>query len=623
MNLVTVMLFFVYIYGLGYSLTWFLKNSNFFERTFIRMGVGLGTIPFFLVLLDFLHIPIDWKFVLLVSLLFPSFAFFRIILKKDIRLPRIKLTKGNLYFLIVFLIFLLTLSMYVKGAFRYPYFEDDDPWAHSAGIKYVSIEKNFDDPTNSFKYIKPYPPGYDGLMGVLHQTSPEIMWTMKFFNALIISLSIIFFYFFVKNFTKSKDKALFATIILAMVPCYLSHFIWAHSLVITLFIVALYCLVMIPHEKNWVYPTSIVIASICLTQPTQPIKFFFMFIGYATIMSIYHKKIFLKEFLSIIGGYLLSLIWWAMNWKDMFIMGAGGDKNIISEGGSFFTRFIGVIQKAFPPNSGTATRPYTVSDFFIAKSTNMINNPVGVGIIICLLAFISIILVLLTYKSMKKEKKIQIAITLFWLIFTFVGINSMTFHLPIGLYAFRFWMLFAIPLSIISAEGFWFLVGFLKQFSVPKVITVLLLVTLMFFTSGKQKYDVNTAIWGPGQFWTSMDEVIGWVWLKNLPVNTRIFAYSGDEQVIGLNMFSCGWCKDVIEFRKDLLSRNTSDLYNWLKKKRYEYLVIGGMAYKTFSESYGGNETTKLLDMRLREISSFEKFKLVHQTKGVLIFKVL
>lgn len=624
MSIITIILFFVYTYGLGYSLTYFLKNSdNFFERNLMRIGVGLAALTFLLILLDFLHIPIDWKIVLLVSLIVPVFAFVKS-LKNGLRMPSIKLSKSNLYVLIVLLIFSLTLFMYAKGAFIYPYLEDDDPWAHATGIKYISIEKNLEDTYESFLYIKPYPPGYDALFAVLHQTSPSLMWTMKFFNALIASLGIIFFYFFAKNFLESKQKGLFATVILAMVPSYLSHFIWAHSLVMTLLIVALYCLLMIDYSKGWVYATMIVIASIPLTQPTKAIKFFFIFMIYFIVKSLYSKKFLTREFFAIIGGYLLSSLWWATNWKSMFVrrglIGAeeasGGTTNII-------LRVWHAIQKAFPYDQGTATRPYTFGDFFFAKSQNMINNPVGVGFVLCLIVIFTLVLIFFTYKSMKKQKKVWVITTLFWLVFTFLGINTMTFNLPVGLYAFRFWMVFAIPLSIIAAEGFWFLVGFLNQIKIPKIITVLTILILIFLTSGQQKYAVNTAMWGPGQMWTSMDEVAGYAWLKSLPVDTKVFAYSSDEQVIGFDQFSCLWCDEVIEFRKDLLYKNASDVYNWLKKQRYEYLILDGKTYNYFRFLYGENETNEILPKRFEEISSFGGFQVVHQTKGVIIFKVV
>ena len=145
--------------------------------------------------------------------------------------------------------------MYQKGAFSYPYLEDDDPWDHAKGIKFVSLEKTVDTPSyfedRFFYYMDPYPPGYEATQGILHQTNDSIQWSMKFFNALIISLGIIFFYFFAREFIGNSKKALFATFVLAMIPCYLSHFIWAHALVITLFFPAMYCLERIKYDKKW------------------------------------------------------------------------------------------------------------------------------------------------------------------------------------------------------------------------------------------------------------------------------------------------------------------------------------------------------------------------------------
>jgi hypothetical protein len=621
MSIITILLFFVYTYGLGYTATYFLKNSdNFFERSLMRIGIGLGVLPFLLVLFNLFHIPIDWKIVLIVSLMIPLFSLVSG-LRKGFKIPSIKLNKSNLYFLIVLLIFFLTLFMYVKGSFIYPYLEDDDPWAHAAGIKYISIEKNA-NPNIKFMYLAPYPPGYDGLMAILHQTSLSLMWTIKFFNAFIISLGIIFFYFFTKSFMHNKNKALIATIILAMIPCYLSHFIWAHSLVVTLLIVALYCLTMIDKDKRWIYPSMLVIAGICLSQPSQSIKFFFIFMGYFIIKSLYSKTFLVKDFLAIIFGYSLSLFWWANNWGGLFAKQLRGRPKLTPSNGGFFTNFFETVQRAFPYDGGTATRPYTFSDFFIAKSQNMINNPLGVGIVLSLIALFSLLMIFLTYKSMKKEKKIWIMTSIFWLVFTFFGINSMTFHLPIGFYAFRFWMLFAIPVSILAAEGFWFIASFFRQFRIPKIATILLLIFLIFLTSAQQKYAVNTAMWGPGAFWTSMEEIQGYTWLKTLPVNTKVFAYSGDEVVIGFDKFSCLWCDEVIEFRKDLLYKNSSELYSWLKKQRYEYLIVDGMSYRNLGEIYGENKTNEILPQRFEEIGSFEKFQVAHQTKGMVIFRI-
>ena len=83
------------------------------------------------------------------------------------------------------------------------------------------------------------------------------------------------------------------------------------------------------------------------------------------------------------------------------------------------------------------------------------------------------------------------------------------------------------------------------------------------------------------------------------------------------------WCNNVKEFRENLLYTNASEVYDWLKKERYEYLVFDGMAYKNLGEIYGVNETNGQLSKRIEEISTLGRFQPVHQTNGVIIFKIL
>src|SRR3989338_5458510 len=244
MDLLTLILFFIYSFGIGFSLTYFIKsNDHFLERNLIRIGLGLGTLPILGIFLSLIHVPLDWRVFLILSLILPSFYFLKNFNKfKNLKL---KITKSDIYIILVLLLFLATFYMYHKGAFAYPYLEDDDPWSHAVGIKYISIQKTVFGPINEIKriqFVNTYPPGYDILLGILHQTSPSIIWTMKFFNALIISLSIIFFYFFVRKLSGSKKKALFSTFALAMIPSFLSHFIWAIALTVPLYFVAFYCI---------------------------------------------------------------------------------------------------------------------------------------------------------------------------------------------------------------------------------------------------------------------------------------------------------------------------------------------------------------------------------------------
>ena len=77
---------------------------------------------------------------------------------------------------------------------------------------------------------------------------------------------------------------------------------------------------MIDKDKIWVLPSILLIGSTWLTQPTQPIKFFFIYMIYFIVKSLYSRRFAIKELIAILGGYLVSFIWWATKFKAMFTM---------------------------------------------------------------------------------------------------------------------------------------------------------------------------------------------------------------------------------------------------------------------------------------------------------------
>jgi hypothetical protein len=618
MSLTTILLFFLYTYGLGFTISNFLKNSeNFLERNLMRVGIGLGAFIFLGVLLNLLRIPLDWKIFLILSLVYPLFILIKKIRSKEFKFKlalKFKLTKSNLNILIVLIIFFICLYMYAGGAFKYPYLEDDDPWAHAVGVKYIAIEKTAYDPPNyNIYYIDPYPPGYDTLMGILHQTSSSINWTLKFFNGLIISLGIIFFYFFAKLFVKNKNKALFSTFILAALPSYFTHFIWAHSLVIMLFFPAMYCLEMIRYDKKWIYISMILIASILLTQPSQAIKLGIMFGLYWLVKVIIEKNLLKNILIAEIGGFLLSFIWWLGKWKAMLLPRITTESNITTSS----TNILAKIQSAFSPTAGTATKAYTFKDFFIAKPFGGINVHVGWGIFVTVLVIIGLIYCIMKYKELFKKENVWIVIILAWFIFTFLGTNSMTFNLPIGLVAFRFWLLLAIPIAFISSIGLWFLFSLGKRFNIPKLVITLIIIIGILFTSGYQKYNHNTLpSWPPGVHWGSNEELQGYMWLKTLPKNTKVFGFCSDissKHIIGFDKLDKPWDIKNIEFKDNIINKTPSNIKSFLKSRDYNYFIIDSTCIKDF----GINQTNNLIN----QIANL--FTIAHQTQGMIIFKVI
>ena len=621
MSIITIILFFVYSYGLGFAATLFLKNSeNFLERNLMRIGIGMGVFCILGIVLNLLRIPLNWWVFLVLSLIAPAYY----LAKNHSKIKfGFKISKSDIYTAVVLLLFFITIFMYAKGAFSYPYMEDDDSWAHAKSIKYVALEKTAFEPKDAevdmFHYIDPYPPAYDIMLAMLHQTSSSLMWTMKFFNTLIISLGVIFFYFFAKLFINSRRKALFATFIFASIPCYLTHFIWSHSLAVTLFFPAMYCMEMIKVDKKWAYACAAVLAGIIVTQPTQAIKIFFMIGLYLVVRCAIERKILFWEWGAIITGGILSLFWWFNKIGGI----AGGEAaRAVSAGGdivkkSLLSKLIG----AFDPTGGSASRAYTFNDFFVAKHQGMINVNPGIGIIVCILAVIGIVFVLIKLKSLIREKKSWSIVCLLWIVFAFLGVNSMTFNLPIGLFAFRFWVLLAIPAAFLAAEGSWFLSALGKKINMGKVVLAVLIFGII-LTSAHQKYSLNTSIWPPGGLWGSMGEIQGYSWLKdNLPVNEMVLPLcgQGDKKVIGFDKIVYSWRGDgAAEFKQidERLSMGAAEISSWMRSKNYDYAVIDSSCVGE-DAGFGVNETND----KVNELAGSGLFIVEHQEEGFLLFK--
>ena len=91
----------------------------------------------------------------------------------------------------------------------------------------------------------------------------------------------------------------------------------------------------------------------------------------------------------------------------------------------------------------------------------MINNPIGIGIFLSVLVIIAIIFSFLKFKNLIKRENHWLVITLVWFIFAFYAVNAARF--PVKLSPFRAWMLLAIPVCILSAEGAFNLMSISKK----------------------------------------------------------------------------------------------------------------------------------------------------------------
>ncbi len=640
MSIITIILFFLYCWGLGFTALYKVeKPKSTLASFFLTVSIGLGVFPLLAVFLNLLGIPLDWKIFLLLSMLMPCYALF---LKKA--RPSWRFSTADLFLLGAVLIALLSMFMYATGSFSYPYLEDEDPWGHAIGAKYVALEKNaFDPPLRGgemdqvLSYIDPYPPAYNILMGILHQTSPHLTWTLKFFNALIISLGFIFFFLFAREFTGHPKTALLATFIIASIPSYLTHFIWAHSYVITLAFPALYAFHKLREDTRWFWIASIIIGSIWVTQNIeQPIKISVMLFIYGAVLSLIHRKIFWHQAAALGVGIASSFIWWGVMLKKysfasfLKYYGVGGGEAAIStaqaSGGS---SLVVKLWHAVTNPIGTASRSYTLSDFIHVGRENLINSPVGIGFVISILTIVAVIYLLVRYKkTIVQPEQAWYAITLFWLIYTFWGVNGMTFPISIARGSFRVWLLLVIPVSLLAAEGILFLSrSFTKQRLLQLSILVILLIGVI-FTSAIPKYHLNTAIWPTSSGFANPQEAFAYgQWFNTIPDDTNVFLFAPrDKIVLGFGKFSCLWCQDVIDFRETIMAQDAGSIHSFLAEHQYQYVILNMRMdiqhYK--KEKYGLENPEEELRAKYQEMLGSSLFQPVYQIENMfIVLKVL
>ena len=646
-SILTIILFFVYFWGLGFTATYWLtdKTENALEKFFLRIAIGMGVFPLLSVILNVVRIPLDWKIFLVLSIAFPLFVLGKKFYTKEriFSEEKFQLKKSTLFFLLALGIAIVWMYIYTTGAFAYPYLEDEDPWGHAVGAKYVARERNAFDPPHSVRngkiddllsYIDPYPPAYDILMGVLHQTSADLNWTLKFFNALIICLGFVFFYMFARIIT-DRNKALFATFVLAAVPSYLTHFIWAHSLGITLFFPLMVAFEHLREQKNWVYPAGFIFGSIWVTQNvSQPLTLSIMLVIYLVVVSITNGKLFARGFVALIAGFCASLLWWAglvmkyglSTFLAYYKVGDGGQtaaENTVAATGT-----AGKLLKTFFNPGGSGSRAYGVNDFFFAQHTNMINNAIGIGLVVSVLVLIAVVYLLVRYrKELVTSQHTWKAVMLFWLIYTFWGVNGSTFPISVARGSFRLWMFLSIPVALLAAEGLSALYQLPRKVPLQVYLIGLVVVGGVVLTSAHQKYSANTAQWPTSGAFTNNAEPFEYgAWFKTIEQNSKVFLYSPrDKLAIGYGAYSCVWCKELIDFREDILNKDAKELHVFMKENDYDYFLVNAqMEYKHFRNPFGENVTQELLPKRYDEIVSSGLFVPVYQKENMfVVFRVV
>jgi hypothetical protein len=586
----------------------------------MNLGFGLGVIPVLGVFLNLMKIQLFWPIFLVLSLIIPIYSictFIKSGKKFDFK-EIFKLKKSTLFIICALFLALAVFVVFHKGAFTYPYLEDDDPWFHAVNAQHLSEFRSFSRTIQfATSYNEPYPQGYIILMGILHQTNTEIIWNLKFFNALIISLSVLFFYFFALNLLDSRKKALFATFCLAIIPCFLSHFIWASSLVITLFFPALYAIdkARVKSSTSWMIVGAIVVASMLVTQPSNGFIFGILFFFYWLFYAITNKRFLWKVLMVGIFGVMLavSLFWIPMLLKYGLIDTAAASTINLQGGlksGLESMRTIG--------SGGEAV--YSLTDFMIARTSSKMDNPTGVGVFLFWLAVWSFFIVI--YQMIKASKGLFSPesswkiMAVFWSLVAVAGINGNRLPFPM-LMPHRWWAILAIPLALICAEGFFALGNLSERLKIHKFFVYAAIILGVLITSGYPKYVVETSYWPPGVNWGSMDEVQGYLsYVKPLPYGTKVFPICSPEfKVLAFDKMAEPWDGSYADFKKDVFRLPLESIHRGLKSRGYEYLIID--SYCVVKE--GLNQTNTFLF----GLQNSPKFSYVNGNAGMYVFKVI
>jgi hypothetical protein len=234
--------------------------------------------------------------------------------------------------------------------------------------------------------------------------------------------------------------------------------------------------------------------------------------------------------------------------------------------------------------------------------------------VLSILTLVGLFFILMRLKYLSKKENHWLVISFIWFLFTFYAVNAA--QMPIKLSPFRAWMLLVIPLCIIAAEGVFFISKFAeKSGKIVKYGFLALIIIGVLFTSTQQKIAVNTAVWPPGAFWTSGEEIQAYLWMKeNLGPNANVFGFTINGPIIGMDQFICFWCEDMREFKRSGAHTPAESIHSFLLEKNYNYLIISG----NFAKQYGDNFT----NFKLQELANSGLFSIEYQNQGAVIFKV-
>lgn len=612
----------VAMYLLGYSILRLLKipvKKSIIYETINIFAYGFGVFIIISYILNWLSLIYWWIYIIL-GCIYPL-----IIIIKPQKIKETEYSfnfKKELPIIIVIVVSLIMTFVLIQGAFTYQHLEDDDSWDHASAAYTIAQNHNSQKSLEELKvlgrlYMDPYPPAYPYLMSNLYQLNKDINWTLKFFNSILIFFAPLFFFLFIENVTKSSMKAMVAAAVIAVLPSFMTHFIWSQTLAILLLFAGLLIISEYKRNFSWLILGSITFSALILSQPSAALIGYVLLGIYLAVSLVFisiEKKSFVKAiklhdfmiYALIIGVVLPVLLFYGP-----MISKYGFAQSITGIG---FTPSI-VDKTQGDDTSGGAV--YSFNEIINAPLGSKIDQQTGVGEVVSIFVLLTIIILLIKFKKSKKQEFFWIS--LLFLIFTILGLQSNA--LPIRLFPHRFWVFLSIPIAMLFAEGIGILNASLKNRSVKLVLFLILFIGVL-YTSAYPRYVVQTAYWGAGGNFGSPDEINGYIWLKNNVAQAYVFNACGPaEKVIGVNMHSYPLDLELAKIQDALPEMSADEIYSYLKSKDFEYITIDSFCVIKYAE---GNQTRGIerTNSIITKISQDQRFTLSHQATGFLLIQV-
>jgi hypothetical protein len=609
--------------GLGHTVLR-LSGSTRQENPLVRLletaAVGVAAFSFLGVILMLSHVPLQPVVYLGLAGIVPVVTLVQSLRARTSAGPVAWRNEQTVHALILALVLGALFVVFHKGAMGYPYLEDDDSWLHAEGALYVAkehtyaVDASLRSPESYAKYLEPYPPAYDVLMGLMRQVNDSVYWTLKFFNVVIVTLAHAFFFLFFAEYTGSSRKGLFATIVLVALPSFMSHFIWSQSLALCVFPVAMYAALRAISDRSWIVPAILAIASMMVTQPVVSFVFGVVFVlllasvlldetrkaGHFTMGACRGTA---RGLLVGASGLATSFLYWGAQlakWGLQGIVDRKGDEITTSWVTEYALRRASLREAVFPP---TMTR--------IDQATGW-----GLAATVALLAglFASAIAV-----SQKRSRSLHLLV---WFLLLAYGLFAPSLGLP-AWGASRFWAYLAIPVALLASEGVFFVTSL--GTSRPRMQTGMVVVAAVAVvaTSAPAKLTMQTVRWSPGAQWAYVPaavglapvDLLGFLELRRrLAPNTRVYSFCGDARAIGFDMDASPWDRSEAEFRQRGASVSARDALAFFDEHRYTHFTFDASCLRAWPED--------ARDKLLRGLEDTGRVSRVFEQQGFLLEQV-